>query len=913
MIYKNIILIIFLFFCPYYNIFSQSFSVFGILKENFTNTSIQGATIKLKNDNDSTFTLSDTLGDFKFYNINLIKFKLLISHVEFEDTCIIFQRSSDDKYFNFGNIYLKRKQNYLKEVIVKSNLYAIKILDDTIEYKADSFKTRKYADIEDLLKRLPGIKVEKDGAIFSNGKVVTRIRVNGKDFFDGNNSTVTKNLPASIVDKVQVIEDYGEASNFTGFKTNNSTKVINIELKKNKGIGVFDKFQSGIGLYDKLNLNNSFNYFDSDNQVSVLVDKNNINGGNSLISQNKPFVGSLSGLVKKNNNLLENQGGVSSVNSLINNQDIGYLTTIPGFSNGVTENNNIGVRYSKSKFKNFNIYASYIYFNQHYYLNDTIIGKTFFSNYELANNQIYSKNSNISGNRAFLNLDFHLDSSFSIKLTPKYFTNNSSLNGKSYKYQYLNESLFSKGNSYNESYGNINEYSLDLLIKKKFLSNKSVFFWETIFNINNNLQKQITSNNYFYIQFDSLNQIFFKSLNNNILESKLVYALPFKRNVFTELYLDVKVQNGFQNVYTFHKMNSNYIFDSAYSGNMKYINHFSSFGSNIKFNVAHKEYVVGVGFQNNSNYRNIATNNFISYSHNLIPIIQIKVSPSKTQNFLFQYTSNLQTPDISFLQPLVDSGNSFIIYKGNLLLKPEFKNSASLTYYKFSYENGRLLLLNLSLNKTYNKIIQSVELTTTGKTLITYTNMNFNHDINFYYNYSIPFMNRKYEVTLSGNILSNQSAIYNNKLLSINNLLFNQTLQCSVNNNWIDMLFGATINKNEFMINNNFNSIIDYSIQNSTDFFINNFKCGYNFIHIKRGNYLFKNMKDLNILDIFFETTLKDKFIIKLEGKDILNQTFNNTFRTFSLNTMEDHRYNVIGRYFMLSFIIKINKFGKIL
>ena len=95
-----------------------------------------------------------------------------------------------------------------------------------------SFKVKEGAVVEDLLKKLPGVTVDKDGNVTAQGKAVSRVKVNGKDFFGGDVKTATKELPANIVDKIQVIDDYGDQATVSGIKDGDPDKIINIEIKK---------------------------------------------------------------------------------------------------------------------------------------------------------------------------------------------------------------------------------------------------------------------------------------------------------------------------------------------------------------------------------------------------------------------------------------------------------------------------------------------------------------------------------------------------------------------------------------------------------------------------------------------------------------------------------------------------------
>jgi hypothetical protein len=146
----------------------------------------------------------------------------------------------------------------LEEVIVTVDR-TVTIKEDTIEFKADSFKLRPDADVEALLKKIPGIQVDANGNITSYGKSISKIRVNGKDFFSGDVKTATKELPANIVDLVQVIDDYGDQAAFTGVKDGDPDKIINLQIKKDKNKGYFGRGQAGFGTDKRYTINGSAN------------------------------------------------------------------------------------------------------------------------------------------------------------------------------------------------------------------------------------------------------------------------------------------------------------------------------------------------------------------------------------------------------------------------------------------------------------------------------------------------------------------------------------------------------------------------------------------------------------------------------------------------------------------------------
>jgi hypothetical protein len=173
-------------------------------------------------------------------------------------------------------IKVKVQTNMLNTVVV-SAVIPITIKEDTVEYKASAYKVREGSPVEDLLKKLPGVSVDKDGNVTAHGKQVTKVRVNGKDYFTGDVQTATQNLPADIVENIQVIDDYGDQANLTGIKTGDPDKILNITIQKGKSKGNFGQGSVGIGNDDRYQAKLSANSFYDARQLAVIGTWNNNN------------------------------------------------------------------------------------------------------------------------------------------------------------------------------------------------------------------------------------------------------------------------------------------------------------------------------------------------------------------------------------------------------------------------------------------------------------------------------------------------------------------------------------------------------------------------------------------------------------------------------------------------------------
>ena len=165
----------------------------------------------------------------------------------------------------------------MKEVMVRAKKIPVLMNGDTVIYNSSSFKTQSNANVEDLIKKMPGIQVNKDGSVSIEGQAVTKVLINGKEFFGGNIEAATKNLDASLVDKVEVIDKKTDDDEFTGEEGNQREKVINLVLKENKAQGYFGTIRAGYGSDDYYDLQGNVNFFKDETQLSIIGGFNNIN------------------------------------------------------------------------------------------------------------------------------------------------------------------------------------------------------------------------------------------------------------------------------------------------------------------------------------------------------------------------------------------------------------------------------------------------------------------------------------------------------------------------------------------------------------------------------------------------------------------------------------------------------------
>ena len=231
---------------------AQSNSIKGTVVDTLNKQNLSNSTVTLLRAKDSVlvkFTRTDKDGKFELKNLPAGNHVLMIKYPAFADyfDAINIKEPSTD----IGNIRLTLKSKLLEDVMVRTKIAAIRLKGDTIEYKADSFKVSAGASVEEMLRKLPGLQVDKDGNITAQGTKVEKVLVDGEEFFGDDPTMATKNLQADAIDKVQVFDKKSDQAAFTGIDDGQSKKTINLTLKEEKKKGYFGKAELKGGFDDR--------------------------------------------------------------------------------------------------------------------------------------------------------------------------------------------------------------------------------------------------------------------------------------------------------------------------------------------------------------------------------------------------------------------------------------------------------------------------------------------------------------------------------------------------------------------------------------------------------------------------------------------------------------------------------------
>jgi hypothetical protein len=265
---------IFCLFCVAAN--AQDHTISGQLQD-INAKGIPYASVSLSSKADTTtlqFAIAKEDGTFTMKKVEKGEYFLVVACIGYD---VLFEPIGVSSDIKNKEIVLTSSTISMKEVMVRAKGIPVLMNGDTVVYNSSSFKTQSNANVEDLIRKMPGIQVGKDGKVSAEGQEITRVLINGKEFFGGNVEAATKNLDASLVDKVEVIDKKTDDDEFTGEEGNEREKVINLVLKENKAQGYFGTIRAGYGTGDYYDAKGNINFFKDATQISIIGGLNNIN------------------------------------------------------------------------------------------------------------------------------------------------------------------------------------------------------------------------------------------------------------------------------------------------------------------------------------------------------------------------------------------------------------------------------------------------------------------------------------------------------------------------------------------------------------------------------------------------------------------------------------------------------------
>lgn len=881
-----------------------------------SHVAMPGATVLLiaEKSSDTLKTVTSQTGQFVFLHVVSKHFTLKITNAGMEDIIKQFDVEEGKSDFNIGSITMTPAFQTLQEVVISPPAVVMK--EDTVEFRADSFRVKPNSSVEELLKKMPGLEVDKDGKITAQGKTVSKIRVNGKDFFAGDPKTATRELPADIIDKVQVVDDYGDLAAVSGIKDGDPDIIINLQLKKDKNQGMFGRASAGYGTDNRYQATANANIFTEKTQLSVLGNLNNINQNLFNFSGNAGSGGGRGGGAGRGSG-----GGGSASSTSDTNAD----------QNGITNNKSIGVNFRTDfEQKKGSFYGSYSFANRNTKIIRDVSQQNFFGNGSFVNNK-NGLSDNINNNhRVNLNLEYNIDSLNYIKVSP------------AFSYGYTNNRNISDFNYWeNNQFKTREGYDADTVLRKAPAVSGDI-------NYNHRFRKK------------GRNISVYLGLGTTSTDSdddKINYSREFlKAGGYSDTYLDQLItQNnrnynyGIRATYS-EPVASNRFLDISYaynqsfaknerrtfdrdsiSGEVHFVDSLSNAYENTFINqrvglslrTVNKKYNYSVGI----NVQPMAINGYsITKDSVYTPQRRISLAPaarlsynfSRTMRLNMNYNANYQQPSFNQLQPVLDMSNPQYQTQGNPNLRPAFNHNFRTFFNNFNHTTGRTMFVGMNANMMYNRIVNNnMRIDSSGAQLSMPENVKGNYSLSGFYNFSQPLQKRKYVISLGGNVNYNHDVgLVDSKKNIGNNWVTTQRLNFEFNyKEWLELNFGSaySLNSTKYTLTQNGSRLGSNAWTLRTNMRMD----------IPGGlilrydiNYLINNglAAEVNDNPILFNASIektlfkKKNGYIRLSGFDIFNQN-TNISRQVTGNAIVDSRTNRLTQYFMLTFSYRLMQF----
>lgn len=923
-------------FCLFFTIVLFAFSGLAqetLLQGKLTDENKQpaiGASVLLLNAKDSSLikgTTSDLNGSFVIENIVGNK-TYLVKILSLGYKTVFRKVSIQDTPINLGLINLKQNLTDLKEVTVEGKQALATQQGDTTSFNANAYKVNKDATAEDLVTKMPGVTIV-DGKVQAQGEEVKKVLVDGKEFFGDDANAVLKNLPAEVVDKVQVFDKKSDQAQFTGFDDGNATKTINIVTKPQFRNGVFGKLYGGYGYEDKYKAGGVLNYFKEKRKLTILAQSNNINEQN-FSSDDLAGVMSGSGSSGGGRGRRGGQGGSPQNNSdnfLVNSQ------------NGINTTSSFGLNYSDKWNKKTEATASYFL---NWTQNNSV--SNLFQQYVLGSNSglFYTENNNSKSdnfnNRINFKLEHKLDSQSVITIQPRLsFQNNGSskqLDGRNTKSDAVLSDIENKSNSKLFSYN----ISVPVLYRYAFAKKGRTFSINlnpTLTNTDGN-SSLYSLNNYYNSSFygDTIDQKTTTFKNGNTYNGNISYTEPINKSNFVLLNYTATYTDNYSSrkTYNYDGSNSNYnSIDSSLTnvfGNT-YQAHNGSVGYRYQQEKLHFSLNAAYQWAELSKQQEFPSSfKANKYFKSVLPSAMFQYKFTAKKNLRINYRTSNNAPSIDQLQDVVNNNNSLQLSTGNSELKQDFQQNLFMRYSSVNTVKSTSFFFMIGGNYSNNYIGNSTLIANQdtivyndiylqkGSQIVRPVNLDGYYSLRSFINYTFPLS--KIKTNLSINLSGN----YNNTPGLING----NTNYAKTASGVLGLVFSSNISeKIDFTVSSNssYSNIYNTLQTNSNNiFFSQNSSVRLNLnpwkgliLQSQYSNMYYSGLStSYNQSISLWNGAIGYKFLknnqaeLKLSVYDILNQN-NNIQRTNTDSYIQDTQTNALNRYYLLSFTYNFRKY----
>ena len=868
-----------------------------------------GASVRLlRAAKDSTVVkaaVADANGRFALTGVNNGKYVLETSYVgSATDRKQITVKGTDKR---MGKIILQENALTLKEAVVTGIRTPVKVMEDTVEFAAGTYKTQPNAVVEDLLKRLPGVEVGQDGSITANGKSVTKILVDGKEFFSDDPKVASKNLPVNMIDKLQVVDRKSDLARITGVDDGEEETVINLTVKKGMKNGWFGQAEAGAGTDSRYMGTFNVNRFWNDNQITLLGGLNNIN--------EPGFTDGASGRFRRF-----------------------------GGDNGITLSQALGLNFNVGNKEIFRVGGNVMY--SHTSIN-TITSQD--RQYIIPDAQSYLnswRHANDKGHnfRADFRLQWNPDSANTLEVRPRMMYNQSdSWSNDSSLTQSAERTDVTRSRNIQSSNGKSWEFGAELIYNHKFLNHPGrSFSVQARFNSTNVRENEETySWNKFYLFNDSIDlydQYADDHTWSNTASARVSWTEPLgnpkKGNFLTVAYnLRYRWNNADKMTYD-HPVTwpDGWLGNALISDSLVWRDDLSN-----QFRNDYMNQDIRLGYRHVSKKANFnagvslvpqmsksidlinSERNITRHVFNVAPFVRYRLRMSKASSLTVNYRGRSSQPSMNQLQPVADYSDPLRVVIGNPALDPSFTHHISFRLQDFNAEKQRSLMTMVNAQVVQNSIVSRTTFdTATGGQTTTYANVNGVWNVMGMVMFSTPLRNRQWVFNAHAfGRYSHDVGFSNGK----------RNLSQSFNLNVMPSLAWRPTNleleiRPRYSLQTSHNSVSrqggDNTVHTYGGMFNGTWYAPLGFILSTDLNYAATSgySAGYNSRQCLWNTSLAYRFLrdqsltLTVKAYDILQQR-SNIRRNISATYIDDTMYNSLTRYFMVTVSWKFNTFGK--
>ncbi|MEN9917637.1 MAG: hypothetical protein RL662_73 [Bacteroidota bacterium] len=900
---KKILFLFFFLVSSFLSLNAQDkYQISGSVLDSSTKESILQAGVRILNAKDSSFVTGTVTNLEGKFSVSVVpgRYIVSISYIGYKE--VFRNADARSNAIQLGGIALSDDGILLKEAVVTAKAAEIAVRGDTVEYNADSYKVQQSAMVEDLLKKMPGAEVSAEGKITINGKEIKKILVDGKEFFSSDPKVASKNLPAQMVDKLQVLDRKSDMAQMTGFDDGQEETVINLTVKKGMKQGVFGNATAGVGNQGRYGVNGMVNYMQNENQFTVLGRSNNTNNegftdnvGNSFRSMRPRGIsfGGNNGITTASN------GGFNFAVTASPNLKWGGNIRLGDTSNDV-DTKNYTERYS-SKDATLNQYT-----------NENGFGN--------------NKSTDLG---ADLRFEWNPDSLTKVIFSPtlKYGKNqnrqtsdqSTTLINPADTINWGKSNLFSEGNT-NSADGKL-EVSRRLGKQGRVLSFSLSGGFSNLdtdgFNYSETTYRKINGDS-----LSVLDRKYDQQNKGNNWSAFASYVEPVGNNNFVQLSYSYRKNYSESDRNTFFNDGTGVysIVDTTATKHLE--NNFVNQAVELNFKSirAKYNYTLGMAVQPSSSKSTTTTPTINSEVSNTVlnfaPVAQFNYMWSQRHNLRVNYNGSTNQPSVSQLSNVRDESDPNNIIYGNPNLKPTFVNRFRLRYTKFNPEQASAFLIFGGFSFTNNDIVSKVKTLSLGRRERTYENVNGNWNGDTRVIINRPLKNKKFSIsTMTYGSYAVNKGFLEEDINTTKTLTFAENMGIQYRSDLVD--FSLRGNVTYTNTSNDLSKLNDKSIYNYGGYFSNTWHLPKNITFDTEMTYIATSgMEAAYSQDqwVWNASIAKQIFkakngTLKLNVYDILDKRNNITTTSSPNESFSQSMTSSLQPYFMVSFMYKFQIF----